>query len=136
VRPKPYHPIHNHLVQSKEDPRPLVTISTTVMTVLHFAKISTLHPRVVISSLAKRIEKPSFYHSYTSFGVESRDHYMSLQRLTMGRMLEKKLSLICQIMLQILKRNTRGNLSQTVNFIVTTLRVAIGYRFNVFVIKM
>jgi hypothetical protein len=41
----------------------------------------------VISSLAKRLEKPHFYHSYTSFGVWPRDHYMSLQRFTMGYML-------------------------------------------------
>jgi hypothetical protein len=45
-----------------------------------------MYPRVVISSLAKRLEKPPFYHSYTSFGVWPRDHYMSLQRFTMGRM--------------------------------------------------
>jgi hypothetical protein len=40
----------------------------------------------VISSLAKRLEKPPFSHSYTSFGVWPRDHYMSLQRFTTGRM--------------------------------------------------
>jgi hypothetical protein len=45
-------------------------------------KGSTLYPRVVISSLAKRLQKPPFCHSYTSFGVWPRDHYMSLQRLT------------------------------------------------------
>jgi hypothetical protein len=45
-----------------------------------------VYPRVVISSLAKRLEKPPFYHSYTSFGVWPRDHYMPLQRFTMGRM--------------------------------------------------
>jgi hypothetical protein len=56
------------------------------MIVVHFAKVSTLYPRVVISSLAKQLEKPPFWHSYTSFGVWSRDHYMSLQRFTMGRM--------------------------------------------------
>jgi hypothetical protein len=44
-------------------------------------KGSVLYPRVVISLLAKRIYKPSFYHSYTSFGVWPRDHYMPLQRL-------------------------------------------------------
>jgi hypothetical protein len=38
----------------------------------------------VISSLAKQLEKPSFCHSYTSFSVWPRDHYMSLQRFTMG----------------------------------------------------
>jgi hypothetical protein len=56
------------------------------MTVVHFAKVSALYPRVVISSLAKRLEKPHFYHSYTFFGVCHRDHYMPLQRFTMGRM--------------------------------------------------
>jgi hypothetical protein len=58
-----------------------------VKTVVHFAKVSTLYPRVVTSSLAKRWEKPPFFHSYTSFGVWPRDHYMPLQRFTMGRML-------------------------------------------------
>jgi hypothetical protein len=56
------------------------------MTVIHFAKVSTLYPRVVISSLAKRLEKPPFCHSYTSFGVWPRDHYMLLQKFTMGHM--------------------------------------------------
>jgi hypothetical protein len=56
------------------------------MMAVHFAKVSTLYPRVVISSLAKRLVKPLFCHSYTSFGVWPRDHYMSLQRFTMGRM--------------------------------------------------
>jgi hypothetical protein len=37
--------------------------------------------------LAKRLEKPPFRHSYTSFGVWIRDHYMSLQRFTIGNML-------------------------------------------------
>jgi hypothetical protein len=57
------------------------------MKVIHFAKVSTIYPRVVISSLAKRLEKPHFYHSYTSFDVWPRDHYMSLQKFTMGHML-------------------------------------------------
>jgi hypothetical protein len=35
---------------------------------------------------AKRLEKPPFCHSYTSFGVWLRDHYMPLQRFAMGRM--------------------------------------------------
>jgi hypothetical protein len=56
------------------------------MTVVHFANISALYPWVVISSLAKRLEKSPFCHSYTSFGVWPRDHYMPLQRFTMGRM--------------------------------------------------
>jgi hypothetical protein len=57
-----------------------------VMVVVHFAKVSAMYPRVVILSLAKRLEKAPFCHSYTSFGVWPRDHYMSLQRFTMGRM--------------------------------------------------
>jgi hypothetical protein len=56
------------------------------MTVIHFAKVSAMYPQVVISLLAKRLEKPHFYHSYTSFGVWPRDHYIPLQRFTMGRM--------------------------------------------------
>jgi hypothetical protein len=57
------------------------------MTVIHFTKVSALYPRVVISLLAKRLGKPHFCHSYTSFGVWDRDHYMPLQRFIMGRML-------------------------------------------------
>jgi hypothetical protein len=45
-------------------------------------KDSVLYSWVVISSLAKRLYKPSFCHSYTSFGVWPRDHYMLLQRPT------------------------------------------------------
>jgi hypothetical protein len=56
------------------------------MTVVDIAKVSTLYPRVVISSLAKWLEKPPFCHSYTSFGVWPRDHYMSLERFTMTHM--------------------------------------------------
>jgi hypothetical protein len=43
-----------------------------------------MYPRVVIPSLAKRLEKLPFCHSYTSFGVWPSDHYMPLQRFTMG----------------------------------------------------
>jgi hypothetical protein len=71
---------------TKEDPRPLVTVSTTVMIVVHFAKVSALYPQVVISMLAKWLEKPPFCHSYTSFGAWPRDHNMPLQRSTMGPM--------------------------------------------------
>jgi hypothetical protein len=56
------------------------------MIVVLFAKVSALYPRVLISSLAKRLEKPPFYHSYTTFSVWPRDHYMPLQRFTMGHM--------------------------------------------------
>jgi hypothetical protein len=58
----------------------------TVMTVVHFAKVSALYPRVVISLLAKQLEKPPFCHSYTFVGAWPRDHYMLLQRFTIGRM--------------------------------------------------
>jgi hypothetical protein len=56
------------------------------MTVIHFAKLSVMYLRVVISLLAKRLEKSPFCHSYTSFGAWPTDHYMPLQRFTMGRM--------------------------------------------------
>jgi hypothetical protein len=56
------------------------------MAVVHFAKVSVLYPRVAISLLAKQLEKPIFFHSYTSFDVWPRDHYMLLQRFTMGCM--------------------------------------------------
>jgi hypothetical protein len=45
-----------------------------------------MYPRVVISSLAKRLEKTHFYHSYTFIGVWPKDHYIPLQRFTIGRM--------------------------------------------------
>jgi hypothetical protein len=57
------------------------------MIVVHFIKVSTLYPQVVILSLAKRLEKSPFCHSYTSFVIWPRDHYMLLQRFTMGHML-------------------------------------------------
>jgi hypothetical protein len=56
------------------------------MIVVHFAKVSILYPRVVILSLTNQLEKHPFYHSYTSFSIWLRDHYMTLQRFTMGRM--------------------------------------------------
>jgi hypothetical protein len=40
----------------------------------------------VISLLAKRLERPPFCHSYTSFGAWPRDHYRPLQKFTMDRM--------------------------------------------------
>jgi hypothetical protein len=55
------------------------------MTVVQFAKVSALYPCIVISSLAKRLEKPPYCHSYTFFGAWPRDHYMPLQRFTKGR---------------------------------------------------
>jgi hypothetical protein len=38
------------LIQSKEDPTPLVTSSSAIMIVVHFAKVSAPYPRIVISS--------------------------------------------------------------------------------------
>jgi hypothetical protein len=48
-----------------------VTASSVIMIVVHFAKVNALYPRIVISSLV---------------GVWPIDHYISLQRFTMGRM--------------------------------------------------
>jgi hypothetical protein len=45
-----------------------------------------MHPRIVISSLIRRLENVFFAILYTCFGVWPRDHYMLLQRFTMGRM--------------------------------------------------
>jgi hypothetical protein len=58
----------------------------TIMIVVHFAKVNALYPRVVISSLAKQLENLFFVILYTFFGVWPRDHYMPLQKFTMGRM--------------------------------------------------
>jgi hypothetical protein len=68
------------------DPRPLVTVSTAIIIVVHFAKVSALYPQVVISSLAKRLEEPPFCHSYTYFGARPRDRNVLLQRFTMDCM--------------------------------------------------
>jgi hypothetical protein len=57
------------------------------MIVVLFAKVSALYVCVVISSLAKRLENLLFAILYTSFGVWLKDHYMLLQRFTMGHML-------------------------------------------------
>jgi hypothetical protein len=57
------------------------------MIVVLFAKVSAPYPRVLILSLAKRLENLLFTILYTSFGVWSRDHYMLLQRFTIGHML-------------------------------------------------
>jgi hypothetical protein len=49
---KPYStiPFPNHTLYYREDARPLVTASSAIMIVVHSAKVSTLYPRVVISS--------------------------------------------------------------------------------------
>jgi hypothetical protein len=54
------------------------------MKVVHFTKVAPCIHWVVISSLAKWLYKPPFCHSYTSFGVWPKDHYMLLQRSTTG----------------------------------------------------
>jgi hypothetical protein len=56
-------------VPSMRSPRlaPNIVLST---------EVSTLFPRVVISSLAKRLENLLFTILYASFGVWPRDHYM------------------------------------------------------------
>jgi hypothetical protein len=57
------------------------------MIVVHFIKVSTIYPRVVISSPVGDKRNLLFAILYTSFGVWSRDHYMPLPRFTMGYML-------------------------------------------------
>jgi hypothetical protein len=54
------------------------------MIVTHFAKVSALYPQVVISMLSERLENLPFAILYTSFSVWPRDHYMPLQRFTIG----------------------------------------------------
>jgi hypothetical protein len=46
-----------------------MTVSLTIMIVVYSAEVSTVHPRVVILSLAKRLENLLFVTLYTSFGV-------------------------------------------------------------------
>jgi hypothetical protein len=54
------------------------------MIVVHFTKVSTLYPRVVISSPGKRLGNLLFAILYSFFGVWPRDHYMLLQRFILG----------------------------------------------------
>jgi hypothetical protein len=56
------------------------------MIVVHFAKVSTLYPREVISTLHGQLENLLFAILYTSFGLWPRDQYMPLQRFTIGCM--------------------------------------------------
>jgi hypothetical protein len=51
TEPYPTIQFPNHTLYSREDPRPLVTASSTIMIVVHSTDVSTLYPRVVISSL-------------------------------------------------------------------------------------
>jgi hypothetical protein len=75
------------------------------MIVVHSTEVSTLYPRVVILSLAKRLKKPPFCHSYTSFCVWPRDHYMPLQRPTTG---------VCHALLRIPTCRYKGLLQEYV----------------------
>jgi hypothetical protein len=81
------HPQQNHIQNDStpkpsnlEYPRPLVIARSAIMIVVHFANVSALYPRIVISSLCGRLENHLFAILYTSFGVWLRDHYMPLQR--------------------------------------------------------
>jgi hypothetical protein len=40
TKPYPTIPFPNHTLYSREDPRPLVTISSAIMIVVHFAKVA------------------------------------------------------------------------------------------------
>jgi hypothetical protein len=51
IKPDATIPFPNHLI--KRGTRPLVIASSTIMIVVHFAKVSTLYPHVVISSLIR-----------------------------------------------------------------------------------
>jgi hypothetical protein len=77
---------HTQTIQCQEDPRLLMIVRSAIMIVVFFGKVSALYPRVVISSLSKRLENLIFAILYTSFGVWPKDHYMSLQRFTIGHM--------------------------------------------------
>jgi hypothetical protein len=50
TEPYPTISFPNHTLYSRDDPRPLVTASLAIMIVVHSADVSTLYPRVVISS--------------------------------------------------------------------------------------
>jgi hypothetical protein len=43
-------PFPNHTLYSREDPRLLVTASSAIMVIIHSIEVSTLYPRIVISS--------------------------------------------------------------------------------------
>jgi hypothetical protein len=50
TKPYPTITFPNHTLYSREDLRPLVTTSSTIMIVVHSTEVSTLYPHVVISS--------------------------------------------------------------------------------------
>jgi hypothetical protein len=84
TKPYPTIPLPNHTLYSREDPRPLVITSSTIMTVVHSAEVSTLYQCVVISLPVGGLENLHSAILYTSFGVWPSDHYMPLQRSTTG----------------------------------------------------
>jgi hypothetical protein len=53
TEPHPTIPFPNHTLYSRENPRLLVTTSSTIMIVVHSAEVNTLYPRVVILSLTE-----------------------------------------------------------------------------------
>jgi hypothetical protein len=61
-----------------------MTVSSAIMIVVYFVNVSTLYPHVMILSPVG--ENLLFTILYTSFGVWPSDHYMPLQRFTMGHM--------------------------------------------------
>jgi hypothetical protein len=105
--PKPFHS-QFHTLYSREDPRPLVTASSTIMIVVHFTKLSTMYPYKVISSLGERLETLLFIIPYISFGLWPRDHYMPLQRFTMGHMLGLVKIVCSNIVMQRFSEVVRG----------------------------
>jgi hypothetical protein len=58
-------PFHSqlHILYSREDPRPLITASSTIMIFVHFAKVSARYPCILISSLVAWVENLLFCHS-------------------------------------------------------------------------
>jgi hypothetical protein len=67
----------------------LVTVSTIIMIVVYFAKVSVLHPRVVISSSFD--DQRNLYNAMPTraqshcLDLRLGDHYMPLQSSTSGR---------------------------------------------------
>jgi hypothetical protein len=75
-------------IQQRNDTiTPLIIVSMVVMTVVHSIEVSTLYPHVVISS-PFHDKKTSMLHASQAQshfrGVRPGDHYMPLQRLTIG----------------------------------------------------
>jgi hypothetical protein len=95
TKPKPYHYQPNQLIERGSQTACNSKLGYYDSYTLF--KGSALYPQVVISSLAKWLEKPPIHHSYTSFGVWHRDHYMSLQRPTTG---------VCHALLPISQQRT------------------------------